>query len=362
MRRPIKIDFLAWRPISNASARCRGAAYKQAFGEMGYELNFRPPAPDGIYRFLNSRRGLMRIPAKILYFVIVLIMRKIQILRASRADAVVVQRELFTFGPPFLERILAYLQPNLIYDIDDAVDMTPPHIRSSGRRFHDQRKPEKILSLCRHLVASTHFLAERFQRERIPTTIIPTPVDTELFQPSGPSARGNPALGWIGTGGNLYYLKQISDALVSVQREYGCEVVVVSEWDFQAPGLEVRNLRWRMEDEVELMSRFDIGLMPLVDNPYTRAKAGYKILQYWATGKAVIASPVGFNRILVHHDINGLLANTMDEWTFQLGRLIRDRDLRARLSAAGRQRVEDEYSIERCAVKWDEVFKRLLKS
>jgi glycosyltransferase involved in cell wall biosynthesis len=100
-----------------------------------------------------------------------------------------------------------------------------------------------------------------------------------------------------------------------------------------------------------MMRRFDIGLMPLPDNPYTRAKSGYKILQYWAAGLPVVASPVGFNRNLIAADGDGLFAESIEEWVSALTRLAEDPDLRGRLGAAGREKAVKEYSLASCAPK-----------
>jgi len=102
--------------------------------------------------------------------------------------------------------------------------------------------------------------------------------------------------------------------------------------------------------------------MPLADNPYTRAKAGYKILQYWAAGLPVVASPVGFNRDLIREGVDGLLATTREEWRAALLRLLGDPALRERLGAAGRQRVREAFSLEVCAAAWGRVLGEVLGS
>jgi hypothetical protein len=54
--------------------------------------------------------------------------------------------------------------------------------------------------------------------------------------------------------------------------------------------------------------------MPLHDTPWERGKCAYKLLQVMAAGKPVIASPVGANRQVVQHGVNGFLADTPSEW------------------------------------------------
>jgi glycosyltransferase involved in cell wall biosynthesis len=74
-------------------------------------------------------------------------------------------------------------------------------------------------------------------------------------------------------------------------------------------------------------------------------KAGFKLLQYMAAGLPVVASPVGFNRELVRHGVNGFLADSAEEWERYLTQLLNDRDLRRRMGQQGRQLVEKEFSL-----------------
>lgn len=349
---PRRLDFLAWRDASNASARCRGEAYREPLAALGWRLRFRPPAPSGLAHLLNPRRGPLRVPAKLLYVFVVAIVRLLQIAGARRAAVVVVQRELLSLGPPWLERLLASVHPCLVYDVDDALDLTPPHLRPLGGSLRDSGKLQRIAGWSRGVVASTEILAARLGELPVPVRVIPTPVDLARFPLPGPAPEAPLRLGWFGTGGNLQQLATIAPALRRVQAETGCELLVVSEWDFRSPGLGVINRRWALAAEVDLLLSCHVGLMPLADNPYTQAKAGYKILQHWAAARPVVASPVGFNARLVTPGENGLLATSEDEWVAALLRLAGDAALRARLGLAGRARVERDYSLAVCARRW----------
>ncbi len=356
---PRRIDFLAWRDASNASSRCRGLAYQVPLRAAGWQLRFRPPAPTALARVLNPRRGPLRVPAKLLYLAIVALVRIAQILAARRADAVVVQRELLSLGPPVLERWLARLNPRLIYDVDDALDLTPPQLRPLGGGLRDAGKIRRIAAMSRGVVASTAILAARLQDVPVPVHVIPTPVDLARFPAPTPEPGGPLRLGWFGTGGNLRHLAEILPALRRVQEQTGCELLVVSEWDFAGAGLRVLNRRWSLEEEVALLLSCHAGLMPLADNPYTQAKAGFKILQHWAAARPVVVSPVGFNAQLVAEGETGLLATSEDDWVAALLRLAGDAPLRRRMGLAGRARLEREFSLAVCARRWVDLLEEL---
>ena len=80
--------------------------------------------------------------------------------------------------------------------------------------------------------------------------------------------------------------------------------------------------------------------MPLPDTPYTRAKAGFKLLQYMAAGVPVVASPVGINRQLVGDSGSGFLAEGPDEWEAAIRSLAGDAVLREHLGSRGRAFIE----------------------
>src|SRR5262249_32197241 len=90
----------------------------------------------------------------------------------------------------------------------------------------------------------------------------------------------------------------------------------------------------------------DVGIMPLPDEPWERGKCGYKLLQYMASTRPVIASPVGANRQIVDNGTNGFLAATHSEWLHAFQILQASRELRNRLGMAGRKKVEAGYSLQ----------------
>jgi glycosyltransferase involved in cell wall biosynthesis len=67
------------------------------------------------------------------------------------------------------------------------------------------------------------------------------------------------------------------------------------------------------------------------------------VLEALALGRAVLASAIDGNRSLIDHDVTGLLFTDQDDLTTQAERLVTNPDLRARLGAAARARVERDY-------------------
>ena len=73
-----------------------------------------------------------------------------------------------------------------------------------------------------------------------------------------------------------------------------------------------------------MISDFDIGVMPLLDEPYAQGKCAMKALEYMSMGIPVVASPVGENVFAIKHGYNGFLAPSSEEWQECLEKLIID--------------------------------------
>jgi glycosyltransferase involved in cell wall biosynthesis len=65
-----------------------------------------------------------------------------------------------------------------------------------------------------------------------------------------------------------------------------------------------------------------------------------------ACSKPVVASPVGINTRIVEHGINGYLAESSQDWVQALAALMTDAELRQRMGAAGRARVERDFTLQ----------------
>ena len=80
-----------------------------------------------------------------------------------------------------------------------------------------------------------------------------------------------------------------------------------------------------------------------------------------ALGIPTVCSSVGVNSAIISDGVNGMLADTKDEWIAKLKELISSPELRTRLGSAGRRTVEDKYSAESQAPRVLEIFQAVLK-
>ncbi|MDC3244600.1 glycosyltransferase, partial [Amylibacter sp.] len=154
-------------------------------------------------------------------------------------------------------------------------------------------------------------------------------------------------IGWIGTPNTWStYGKEKYDLLQ--------ETLINNNATFTAVGAQLEAnmlgilelIPWSEDIEVNAIQDMDIGIMPLNNTPWSKGKCGYKLIQYMACSLPVVASPIGVNKIIVEHGVNGFLAETDEDWLFYTKKLLSDKDLRCRMGAAGRKKVEKEFSLQ----------------
>ena len=272
-------------------------------------------------------------------------------------DAVMVQRGLYVMGPGMITRSLERFKGRVVVDLDDAVFRISPSLATKGPLAQWLYGPQQTLRLMQRadaLVVSTEALADMLPAGLPQPTIIPTVPDPSAYsqvehQPGGPVT-----VGWAGTVGGLGYLDALEPVFLRLQRENIARLRVVSSTPWHGPS---EFHPWRLADEHSLFAHFSIGIMPLPTSDYTRAKAGFKLLQYMAAGIPVVSSPLGVNRALVEESGGGMLAESPADWEEALRLLAGDHELRARLGARGRLFVERFADLDRQADMLETLFR-----
>jgi glycosyltransferase involved in cell wall biosynthesis len=261
-------------------------------------------------------------------------------------DVVCIQRKLFSPVEFFYLRRRAR---KVLFDIDDAV-----MYRSSGAaRPHSFSRRLKFGTMVRGsdlVTAGNRFLkAEVLKvdpKKRV--VLIPTSIDTSVYPKKKAVSEGRPpVLGWIGTKGNLRFLKELEPVFEEIGRRFpGVSLKIVSNDFYDSTSLPVIKKEWRLEEENEDLVSFDIGLMPLRNDLWSNGKCGLKIVQYLSVGVPVVCTPVGINCDIVTEGENGFWARDREEWVQRLAMLIQDPDLRRCMGAKGIETVERGYSLQ----------------
>ena len=98
-----------------------------------------------------------------------------------------------------------------------------------------------------------------------------------------------------------------------------------------------------VEDIRPYFAQSGICIVPVLTGGSTRVK----IIEAMAWGTPVVSTRLGAEGLAVTHERDILLADTPDEFALNIERLVHDRALWERLSAAGRALVAEHYSADR---------------
>ena len=263
-----------------------------------------------------------------------------------RFDVVVVHRKLFAW----LE--LAFLRRNvssLVFDFDDALMVRVPW-RGKPRSRVRAARFRRTVARADALIAGSSHLLDCANAPGKPTLLLPTPVDLTSVPPCGPAREEGRRLGWIGQKSSLPYIEHIAPALKELcARNPKLTLRIIAEGAIQLEGVRIEHVPWQAAGEWSDLGEVDVGLAPLTDDPWSRGKCAFKVLQYFAVSRPVVASPVGMNAEVVRHGDTGFCARTQPEWVAFVEKLLADQELRQKMGAAGRRLVETSYSLAESA-------------
>lgn len=265
----------------------------------------------------------------------------------TRYDTIFIQKVTL---PRWLLRVLKRGRRRVVFDYDDALYALAPE-QDRGPRAWIRRA--RIRGFLRMLSASDCVLLENEPNRALTQpycddiVTITGPIDTRRYEPRERSASGEVVLGWVGSPSTTVYLELLKPALqVLVARGRSIRLHLVGAKPFKLPGVAITQTNWTLAGEVDALATFDVGLMPLTDDPWSRGKGGYKILQYMAMGIPTVASPVGVNCELIDAGKTGYLAADDDAWVTALDRLVTDAPLRRRMGDAARAAALARHSID----------------
>lgn len=284
-----------------------------------------------------------------------LLIRINKLLHLGAAQVIWVEKELLHGFPALFESLLVGSRmASTVVDYDDAVflnysDGWLGRLGRSAKFAHYARAAAYVTVGSESLHATmTGLGCSRIRR-------IPSTVAVESYPLHDHRTDSVIIIGWIGTPKTVHFLDVLRDVMPVVAKQFSIQMHVVgAKWD--CPGVDVRHLPWSEDSETTLVGRFDIGVMPLIDGPWERAKCGYKLIQYMAAGVVPMGARVGENKILIQDGVNGYLASQTEEWIKKLLMLCGNAELRSAVGARARETALEKYDVRIAAEAVHEVF------
>jgi len=271
-----------------------------------------------------------------------------------------------------------------VYEVDDDMLNMPEEFE---KPYDFYRKPEvrevmlKFMRDCDALTVSTVELAESIRKMTPrPIFVVENAIDLERWRAAqierecrlaAGGSKKTVMIGWMASGSHMIDMPLIEDAILGVMRDHA-EVrlhligVLVRE-DIKHPGFAEFKDRITVDPWIEInalpqvMADIDIGLAPLMDNPFNRGKSGLKWMQYAALGIPGIYSDMPCYRRVVKPGVDGYLvpAGTITDWRKHLEELVTDAELRQRMGTQALRNVQ-AWDISVRAEEWVKAWRQIM--
>jgi glycosyltransferase involved in cell wall biosynthesis/uncharacterized SAM-binding protein YcdF (DUF218 family) len=345
-RLAVRVLFLTPYPTEGASNRYRVEQYVPYLEREGIEGRVRPFMTQRFYRLWGTpgRKWL-----KLVHFLYCTIRRLFDLVRSWHYDLVFVHREAYPMGPPIIEYLLHWMGRPLVYDFDDAIFLKSPFAASSFlERFKGPKKVGQVCKISRHVIVGNDYLASYAKQFNPNVTVVPTPIDATQYRPIEKRREGHTVvIGWIGSRTTQVFLKELAPVFRILSEKYPEVVFNIIGGEMALSDVPtVRNYAWSLQSEIDDIQGFDIGVMPLPDNEWTRGKCGFKLIQYMGVGVPAVCSPTGVNTDIIRDGENGFIAKDQEEWVQKLSALVEDPALRKEMGDRGRQVVQQRFSLQ----------------
>ncbi len=177
-----------------------------------------------------------------------------------------------------------------------------------------------------------------------------TAIDTQKYQPVSQIldySSNETIIGFSGTLFSSQFVMKIADVLKEISRVYPIHLVILNGNENISPPIKCSHIRVSPEEEIQELSKFDIGIFPTPQSLKEAGNPSLGVLKCMALAKPVLANYTGSAIEYIEHSENGFLCQSADDWYLALRSLLDEREVGLSFGEKSRQRVEMEFSLEK---------------
>ncbi len=285
--------------------------------------------------------------------------KRIELDTIEQRSIIYIQKAGNSFHIP--EHFLPYRDKHiLVFDIDDYIDS--PIM-------------EAMMECCHAVICGSHYLFDYATMCTEKAYLLPCSIDDTCFTPAPHRLDGPPRVVWSHCFADVYAddLLSIAQPLHNVFQKKTFELYlcgfrnhenedikqkVQHELPF-ATCIDYQPIDDFREKTFPLIQQADIALVPFMDTPERRSKAGLTLRNYMAMNIPTIASPVGEHCHIINHYENGFLASHPIDWEQYLTTLLTDKKIRKSIGTRARQSVLEQYSINTTTDKLETILSEI---
>jgi len=281
--------------------------------------------------------------------------RRLRRMAAGHPQQLLLHKEASPLSRGHLEQQLLSRSEFAVYDLDDALQWDTGEGALYRRWAPKAPKARMAAEHADRVIAGSPILADWASQHNRDVVLIPSCVSPDSYRRKDDYRVGDPpVIGWIGSPSQESQLQLISPALHEVHRRTGARLRLIGTAQRRLRELEhlIDRVVWSEAIQHERLADFDVAVFPLSDDPYSRGKCGYKLLQYGAVGIPAVASPIGVNEQILR-ELGLPAAVDNDEWVEAvLGLLTAAADERAVVGCRAREVTERRYSYDAWLPRW----------
>lgn len=221
------------------------------------------------------------------------------------------------------------------------------------------------------ITVSTDNLKEYHEKEHPKIFVIPNSIDFKHFKYKPEKKNdGKIRIDFNGSGAHPESIMIIKKPIIEIMRKYPqvlFSTPKIFKYLFDDVEKEIKDridfYAWSpLKDFPKAISEkgIDIGLAPLADNMFNRAKSNLRWMEYTVSGIPVICSPVEAYKC-VEDEKTGLIAREKDEWFKQIERLVLNPELCYTINKNAYDKIYKEFNIEKNVKKVLPIYKEVVK-
>lgn len=243
----------------------------------------------------------------------------------------------------------------IVYDTDDSQDIHLLH--GFIGKIVDDNLDSSYFYLLKNadlITTTTQQLKDHLSKfTDKPIKVLPNCINPDLF----PKRKQNDKvkIGYAGSFSHIPDFGIVEPAIKNLKRKHDIYFEILG---FQYPPYKHKR-PVPMEKYYQALADLgaDIGICPLLDNPFNRNKSPLKFLEYAMTGTMTLAS----NRIPYKGELKDEWLVDDDKWEETLEKYILDKDLRERTLKEQQEWVLANRNIKTKVGLWEEAYKSILK-
>ncbi len=278
----------------------------------------------------------------------------------EKADVIIVQRGFpCAETQKFINAILQSGKP-VIYETDDLLtefSLTKETPNHAQRPDYQKKFPfiKQFIKAVTTVSVSTEFLKEQYSPLNDNIIVLPNLLNDTLWQFSekDDTQQDKLTIGFAGSQGHMEDLRMIEDVLLAIYEKYynkvtfsfiGCitdKLKTLPDSTFIEVNFQYANWSTRLHK-----AKFDIAIVPLIDNLFNQCISHIKWLEYSALGIPTIFSNIAeYPKSVTHLQTGLLVENNYQSWFDALETLINNVTLIKQIGQNAKREVMENYTL-----------------